>query len=149
MPCIFCRIVAKEIPASIIYEDEKTLGFLDHLPVSRGHTLVILKEHHESLVDIPPQGLKDLIRITQKLSRAAVKAMKADGFNLIMNNGRSAGQEVFHAHFHVIPRFLGDGLRIGLPRNRYREEEVKEIQTALLRELSSESDPGTAVASTP
>jgi histidine triad (HIT) family protein len=136
MSCIFCRIVAKEVLAHIVYEDEKTLGFLDHLPIQRGHTLVILKAHHESLLDIPVEGLKDLILTTQRVGAGILKAMGAEGFNLVMNNGRSAGQEVPHAHFHILPRFRGDGLRIGFPRNRYPEEEMRRIQEAIKKELA-------------
>ncbi len=109
--CIFCRIVDGEIPSRTVYEDEDTLAFLDANPLAPGHTLVIPKEHHEQLNDLPPElGA----RVGETLSRLAApveSAVDADGSTVAFNNGAVAGQEVPHVHGHVVPRFEDDGGR--------------------------------------
>ena len=109
--CIFCKIVAGEVPAHKVYEDDFALAFLDISPTTPGHTLVIPKEHHEKFDDIPEETLGSYMNAVQKVSKA-VDAY-SEGFNLLQNNGRVAGQLVFHVHFHVIPRRAGDGVSIG------------------------------------
>ena len=108
--CIFCKIVAGEIPADKVYEDEHYLAFLDIAPISLGHTLVIPKDHHPTLLDTPDEILKGCIVVVKKVGSAVIKAVNASAFSLGVGNGKEAGQEVFHLHFHVIPRFSGDGL---------------------------------------
>ncbi|OGE80600.1 MAG: hypothetical protein A2826_02420 [Candidatus Doudnabacteria bacterium RIFCSPHIGHO2_01_FULL_43_23] len=104
MNCIFCKIVSGELPSSKVYEDEKTLAFLDIKPIQPGHTLVIPKDHYTDVLDTPEDLLSDLIKTCKKVGGAVVKAMNADAFNLSANNGAASGQDVFHTHFHVIPR---------------------------------------------
>ncbi len=108
--CIFCKIVSGNIPAYKVYEDKETLAFLDINPVHEGHTLVIPKDHFENIYSIPPETLARLTLTTQKMAVAVKNAVEADGINIIMNNEKDAGQIVFHAHFHVIPRKHNDGL---------------------------------------
>lgn len=108
--CIFCKIVSGNIPAYKVYEDNETLAFLDINPVHEGHTLVIPKDHFENIYSIPPETLARLSLTTQKMAIAVKNAVEADGINIIMNNEKDAGQIVFHAHFHVIPRRHNDGL---------------------------------------
>lgn len=108
--CIFCKIVAGDIPVTKIYEDEEILSFLDIGPLSDGHTLVIPKEHFERLHDCPPEILSKVGSRLGRLAGAIVEAMGADGYNLLCNNGRAAGQLVNHLHFHIIPRSTGDGV---------------------------------------
>ncbi|MFW5500506.1 MULTISPECIES: HIT family protein [unclassified Maridesulfovibrio] len=107
--CIFCKIVAGEIPCFKIYETDKVLSFLDIGPVNKGHALVIPKQHCENIWDLPAELGQDIITAAQLAGDAIVKATGADGLNLIMNNNEAAGQLVFHAHFHLIPRFKEDG----------------------------------------
>jgi histidine triad (HIT) family protein len=109
--CVFCKIINKEIPSDIIYEDEKHLAFLDIGPVNPGHTLVITKKHFANMLDIPEDDAKNLIAIVRKLCPAILKATEAHGLNVSMNNGRAAGQLVDHIHFHIIPRFSDDGFK--------------------------------------
>ncbi|MFH1956128.1 MAG: HIT family protein [Patescibacteria group bacterium] len=109
MDCIFCKIVNGEIPAEKIYEDENVLAFLDITPVNPGHVLLIPKEHYENLYDLPDETLKQLAPIIKKLAIAVKKGVNAEGINIGMNNERSAGQLVPHAHFHIMPRFSNDG----------------------------------------
>jgi histidine triad (HIT) family protein len=101
---IFARILRGEIPSVKVYEDDKTLAFLDVMPQAQGHTLVIPKEPAENLLDLSAEGASALIVATQKVARAVKKAMGAPGIHLMQLNGADAGQTVFHVHFHVIPR---------------------------------------------
>lgn len=109
--CIFCKILTGEIPAIKIYEDEYTLGFLDIRPTQPGHTLVISKDHFENIYTLPPETLCRMMMTVQKIGLAIREATNADGINVIMNNEPAAGQVVFHAHIHIIPRHNDDGLR--------------------------------------
>jgi histidine triad (HIT) family protein len=108
--CIFCKIVNREIPADIIYEDDHTLAFVDIKPVNRGHSLVIPKQHSTDLLEAKEQDLIALTKTVQKVATAVKKALGASGINISANNGAAAGQVVFHTHYHIIPRFAADGL---------------------------------------
>ena len=103
--CIFCKIVAKEAPASIIYENETVLVFLDIRPLQEGHTLVIPKKHYVDIFDIPDYELTQIYKATKKIAPAIKKATNADGLSIIQQNGKAAGQDIFHFHVHVVPRF--------------------------------------------
>ena len=107
--CIFCKILKREIPCTKIYENDKVLAFLDIGPVSKGHTLVIPKEHYETIIDIPEDLLKEVIAITKKVSKAVKQGVEADGISIGQSNYKSAGQVVPHLHFHIMPRFEDDG----------------------------------------
>ena len=108
--CIFCKIIAGDIPCTKVYEDDHVFAFLDIAPITKGHLLVIPKKHSINLYDIPSADLHHCIDLCQKLAISAKKALLCDGVNLGMNNEAPAGQAVFHAHFHLIPRYSGDGL---------------------------------------
>ncbi|HIP90081.1 MAG TPA: HIT family protein [Candidatus Nanopusillus sp.] len=105
--CIFCKIVKGEIPAKILYEDEKTLAFLDISPRSKGHTLIIPKEHYETFEELPEEVAIDLIKTIKKVIKR-LKSLNPDGYNILNNNRSVAGQEVPHVHFHIIPRYKGE-----------------------------------------
>jgi len=107
--CIFCRIVEGTLPSTRIYEDALSLAFMDIGPIVKGHVLVIPKDHYDPLTALPLPLLQHLIGVVQKVARAQVKALGADGFNISQANGAAAGQIVPHVHFHVIPRFNTDG----------------------------------------
>lgn len=109
MSCVFCRIVAGEVPAQVIYEDEWVLAFLDIRPLNAGHTLVIPKAHVERLSELPVELCGPLLAAASRVARAAVPALGAAGINLVVNDGRAAGQAVPHLHLHLVPRFPGDG----------------------------------------
>ncbi len=108
MDCIFCRIVAGEIPSHTVYEDDMTLAFLDIHPAARGHTLVIPKQHVADLLSADPLDLEATVRGSQLVARILHKHLQADGINVVQNNGTAAGQDVFHYHVHLIPRWTGD-----------------------------------------
>ena len=110
MPSIFTRIVNGEIPAIKVYEDADTLAFLDINPASRGHTLVICKAEIATLTELSDAQLIATARTTQRVAAAVQQALQADGFNIVQSNGAAAGQEVFHYHVHIIPRWTNDGV---------------------------------------
>jgi histidine triad (HIT) family protein len=105
--CIFCRIVAKQAPVSVLYEDESVLAFMDIRPLSMGHALVIPKAHYADIFDIPAKDLAAVIVASKAVAVAVKKATGADGISIIEQNGKAAGQDVFHLHVHVVPRFNG------------------------------------------
>lgn len=130
MDCIFCKIIKREIPADIVYEDENALAFLDITPINPGHILLIPKEHFENLYDLPDEKLKQMAPIIKKLAIAIKKGVDAEGINIGMNNERPAGQLVPHAHFHIIPRFSNDGYR-HWPGKQYSKDESNKIASKI------------------
>jgi histidine triad (HIT) family protein len=111
MSCVFCAIVAGDAPAVRIYEGADYLAILDVRPIVRGHTLVIPKKHTADLTDTPPETVAEMVRIGQRIGQAArVSELKADGNNVVINDGKAAFQSVFHIHLHVAPRKSGDKL---------------------------------------
>jgi len=125
--CVFCKIVAGEIPATRIYEDEEVLVFLDIGPISDGHTLVIPKQHFERLHDCPAELLGQVSSCLGRIAGAVAAAMDSDGYNLLCNNGRAAGQLVDHVHFHIIPRNTGDGVFNRWPSYKYEQGKAEAI----------------------
>lgn len=110
METIFTKIINREIPADIVYEDELVLAFLDNTPINHGHTLVIPKKPFTNVFDGDPETLAHIMKVGQKIALALKASGLAEGVNLFMNNGAAAGQEVFHSHLHVIPRHTGDNV---------------------------------------
>ena len=110
--CIFCKIVAGELPAEKIDEDEHTLAFMDINPATRGHALVIPRKHAKDLHEIEPEELAHVIKAAKRLADRAQPALKADGINLINSCGAAAWQTVFHLHVHVVPRYDDDPLQL-------------------------------------
>ncbi len=108
--CVFCKIVAAEIPSSVVYEDQYVLSFIDIGPLADGHLLVIPRDHYTNLTDAPPEVVGRVGSVLPILSRACLSVTRAEGFNVLCNQGRVAGQAVGHVHFHIIPRKEGDGL---------------------------------------
>lgn len=138
MDCIFCKIVAKEIPAQIVYEDSYTIAFLDINPVNRGHVLVIPKDHYRDFTETPLDNLKNVVRTAKIISESLASAVGADGFLVSTNNGVAAGQAVMHLHFHIIPRFNDDHLHAWTGRPYKDEEEIKYVTENIIRSLKKE-----------
>ena len=107
--CLFCKIIAKEIPAQIIYEDEHALGFLDIAPHAPGHTLVIPKNHAPSIVQMHPNDVGPLFVAVKKIAALLEQKLTPEGITIGINQGRASGQEVDHLHVHVMPRWSNDG----------------------------------------
>lgn len=124
--CIFCKIVASEIPSHKVYEDSDVLAFLDIHPTNPGHTLVIPKAHHKDFLDTPADLQSKLIQVIGKIAPAVMQSVGAEAFNLGVNNGASAGQIIFHTHFHIMPRFSSDGHKLWHGKDM-NQEELKNI----------------------
>jgi histidine triad (HIT) family protein len=103
--CVFCAIAANEIPSFKVYEDDLVLAYLDINPFSKGHTLVIPKEHSSGLLDTPEETLAALVARVKKVASHLKATLPCDGFNILQNNGEAAGQTVMHIHFHIVPRY--------------------------------------------
>jgi histidine triad (HIT) family protein len=125
--CIFCRMVSGEIPVAKVYEDDVVLAFLDIGPVSDGHTLLIPKEHFAKLEDCPAEMIGKVASRLGRISAAVVEATGADGYNVLCNNGRAAGQLVEHLHFHIIPRKTGDGVFDRWPAFKYPQGKIEKL----------------------
>lgn len=124
--CIFCKIADGKIPAAKIYEDEKVICFLDIMPANKGHCLVVPKNHAQTLAEMSDEDLIATIKAAKKVASALSLSFGNGSFNLVMNNGKEAGQLVNHAHIHIIPRFQKDRLRIKWSHLKYEDEEIKE-----------------------
>ena len=108
--CIFCKIAQKQAPSSVIFEDKTVMAFLDIRPLNIGHSLVIPKDHYADIFDIPKDILGQVHQVTKPIAFAVKKATDADGVSIIQQSGRAAGQDIFHFHVHVVPRFDGQKL---------------------------------------
>ncbi len=128
--CIFCRIVSGKAPSRIVYTDERYIAFLDKLPFSLGHTLVCPKKHGETIWDMSESDVAGLFRAASKVSKAVVRAVGADGFRFVQNNGEAANQVVAHVHVHVIPVKMEDKGRF-TGRKSFTPEEMDSAARAI------------------
>lgn len=133
--CIFCKIASGEIPCNKVYEDDSVIAFLDVNPLSDGHTLVIPKVHYDKIDQCPPEVLADIAVCVGKVSSAIVSGMQCDGYNVLCNNGRAAGQEVDHVHFHVIGRESGDGVFTQWPKKQYEQGREEIVLNKITKNL--------------
>lgn len=125
--CVFCKIIKGEIQHdSFIYEDDYSYVFLSSGPVNFGHTLVIPKGHYANIYEMPDEAMQKLAITVRNASRSVKEATEAHGINIMMNNDRPAGQVVFHAHFHIIPRFQGDGFKHWESKIAYKKGQAAE-----------------------
>lgn len=133
--CIFCKIAGGEIPSATLYEDDDFRVILDLGPASKGHALILPKEHYANLYEIPDELAAKAMKLAKKMASAMTKALGCDGFNLVQNNGEVAGQTVFHFHMHLIPRYEGDGAGItwnpGTLTDEVRDEVVAKVKAEL------------------
>ena len=130
--CIFCKIANGEIPSKTLYEDEKFRVFLDLGPATKGHALILPKDHFANLYELPEEEAKDVIVMAKKMAAKMTEKLGCDGFNLVQNNGEVAGQTVFHFHMHLIPRYKEDGQKIGWNPGSPSQEELEEIKNQIL-----------------
>ncbi|MHB8651614.1 MAG: HIT family protein [Minisyncoccota bacterium] len=129
--CLFCKIISGDVPAANVYEDEHSLAFLDIHPINPGHILLVPKAHLENLSAMPDELLARMAPVIKKLALAAKSAVGADGINIGMNNDSAAGQVIFHAHIHIIPRFTNDGLIHWHGARDYAEDEMANVATQI------------------
>ena len=132
--CLFCKIIKGELPATKIYEDEKSFAFLNINPVNPGHSLVIPKEHFSNIYDTPEEIMAHLIKVSKKIC-LALKVLETDGVNIIENNNQAAGQVIFHTHLHLIPRFAKDGLVEWPGNGPYKTGEAEKIAKKIIANL--------------
>ena len=140
MECIFCAIVEGRAPAEVVFEDGETLAFMDINPANPGHTLVIPKQHVRNIYDLDDEAAAAVMRATVRVARAIKKALQPDGMNLVQSNERAGGQEIFHFHMHIIPRWYGDGLRLARPPEVRRTMAIKEAAAKIRGEIAKEQD---------
>jgi histidine triad (HIT) family protein len=140
--CIFCKITRGEIPASVVLSTDDAVAFLDINPVVKGHTLVVPRSHHADLASLPEPLAAHVGALLPRLCRAVQAATGSDGLNVVVNNGRVAGQTIDHVHWHVIPRFHDDPVNWPWPHSEYLGDELGQMRFRIERELAGARDDG-------
>lgn len=133
--CLFCKIIRGEIPSTKVYEDNHSFAFLDINPINPGHTLLVPKKHSENLYETSDETLRELAPVIKRLAVAVKKAVSADGINIGMNNDPAAGQLIFHAHIHIIPRHSEDGFRHWRGKRAYKDGEINQVAQKIIANL--------------
>ncbi|MBQ9536195.1 MAG: HIT family protein [Desulfovibrionaceae bacterium] len=134
--CIFCAIVQGKIPSAKVFESDKLYAFLDLNPANKGHTLLIPKEHCTNILDVDPIIGKEFLDAVQRIAPAIMHVTSAQGFNVFQNNGKVAGQEIFHLHWHIIPRFENDGVPLWKQGAYDSQEEMNRLAAAIKVQIS-------------
>ncbi len=126
--CLFCKIIKNEIPSSKVYEDQDVVAFLDIFPFTRGHTVVVPVNHHETFLDFPDDEMGRYFSVLKKLASQIKTNLEADGINIVQNNFQAAGQIVFHMHYHIIPRWVGEkNPFVRQPKEKASEEYLSDM----------------------
>lgn len=133
--CLFCKIIAKQIPAHVVYENEDVFAFLDIHPVNKGHILVVPKKHSQGSHDAEPETLQKLVVEMQKIAQAMIAVTNTPAYNIIQNNGAEAGQAIPHLHFHLIPRFDQDGHHMWHGKQDYADGEAAQLAQKIQQAL--------------
>lgn len=121
--CLFCRIVNKEIPSSVVYEDDDVIAFLDISQVTKGHTLVVSKKHYDNFLTTPKEEMHKVMDVAQRIGQAQIAMLGAKGVNILTNINKEAGQSIYHFHVHVIPRYISnEGFQITMKENPKADE---------------------------
>lgn len=139
MDCIFCKIVQRKLFAEILYENDKVISILDINPIHYGHALVIPKTHCLDFLSIPEDDLHDVLHATQIVARAIVNGLHLDGFNIFSNNGKIAGQSVFHFHMHITPRYPDDNIKFVLQLKTYEDGVLAEYGETIRKQIRNET----------
>ena len=129
--CIFCKIAAGEIPSKTLYEDEEFRVILDLGPATKGHALILPKDHYRDLFELPDEKAAKVMVLAKKMAAQMTQRLGCEGFNLVQNNGELAGQTVFHFHMHLIPRYRDDGQKIGWKPQEATQEELEAIRAQI------------------
>lgn len=130
--CIFCRIANGEIPSKTLYEDENFRVILDLGPATKGHALILPKDHYANLYELPDEVAAQVMKLAKKMAVQVTEKLGCDGLNLVQNNGETAGQTVFHFHLHLIPRYREDGQTIGWKPQSPSAEELEDIKNQIV-----------------
>ena len=126
--CIFCKLANKDIPTNIIYEDEKFTVILDASPATKGHALILPKNHAANIYELSDEDAADIFVLAKKLATKMTEILHCDGFNIVQNNGEVAGQTVFHFHMHIIPRYKNDTVNVGWKPGEAKEDVINAIK---------------------
>lgn len=129
--CIFCKLANGDIPTATLYEDEDFRVILDANPASKGHALILPKEHYADLYELDDEAAAKVMVLAKKMVTKLRDVLGCDGYNIVQNNGECAGQTVFHYHLHLIPRYEGDDIGIGWKLNELTEKDKEEILSKL------------------
>ena len=135
--CTFCRIVSKQVPSEILYENEHAVSILDINPIHYGHSLIIPKRHCRDFLELPQETFSSILEAANVVSHALVKGLKLEGFNLFSNNGKIAGQSVFHFHLHITPRYEDDDIRFVLKLKKYSNGEMEQYARLIKQNIQS------------
>ncbi len=130
--CIFCKIANGDIPSKTLYEDDDFRVILDLGPATKGHALILPKDHFANLYELPDEMAAKVMQLAKKMASQMTEKLGCDGFNLVQNNGETAGQTVFHFHLHLIPRYKDDGQKIGWVPGSPTQEELEEIKNQIV-----------------
>ena len=129
--CIFCKIANGEIPSKTLYEDDKFRVILDLGPASKGHALILPKDHYANLYELPDEMAGEVMKLAKKMATQMTERLGCEGFNLVQNNGKAAGQTVFHFHLHLIPRYKEDGQTLGWKSLEPTQDELEIIKNII------------------
>lgn len=133
--CIFCKIAAGEIDSITIYEDETFRVIFDISPASKGHAIILPKEHAANIYELPEETASKIFVLAKKMATVMTDILKCDGFNILQNNGEAAGQTVFHLHVHLIPRYKGDTVNIKWTLGEVNQEVIQSLQKEIQKKL--------------
>jgi histidine triad (HIT) family protein len=133
--CVFCRIVARQIPATVVHEDDHTLAFMDLGQVNPGHVLVAVKKHAENLYALDDAQAGAVLRVAARVARAIRDAFKPDGLSVYQANGAAAGQTVLHYHVHLVPRHAGDGMALTWPVKNPPRDKLEDYAARIRKSL--------------
>jgi len=138
--CIFCKIVQKIIPNAIVYENEKFLVFMDKYPINHGHSLVVPKQHYNTILDMPTQLVGEMYALVPQLAKAIITVIDSDGFNINQNNGKSANQIVPHVHVHIVPRYSKEKIKGQWPSRQIAKiEELRKLAGKISENIIAEN----------
>ena len=131
--CIFCKLANGVFPTNTLYEDDEFRVILDLEPATKGHALILPKDHYKNLYELPDDVAGKVMKLAKKMASLMTNRLQADGFNLVQNNNECAGQTVFHFHYHLIPRYIGDNQKIQWNPTSPTADELKEVHSILTK----------------
>ncbi len=134
--CIFCRIIAGEIPSATVFEDEDFKAIMDIAPAAKGHIIILSKKHYANLYELEDSVASKALIVARRIAQAMKEELKCDGINILQNNGEAAGQTVFHFHIHVIPRYNDDHVIVPWTNQKYEDGEAAAIAAAIAARVS-------------
>ncbi len=138
--CIFCKIANGQIPSKTLYEDERFRVILDLGPATKGHALILPKDHADNLYELPDDIARAVMPLARKMANIMRERLRCDGLNLVQNNGEVAGQTVEHFHLHVIPRYVNDGQQINWVPGEPSQEELEAVRREITDEMQHHGD---------